>query len=229
MPTTPPDEVIVATRASLHAVAEHLIAADLYHHTGRIGLRPTPGGFGTPPFIVDGTTRQLRVDRNGLVVRHGHERTSHPFTTLGQLAEESGVTPGAPADVYSPTTPLDLDAPLTVDPEAVTHLGHFLRIGAEALERLASDFPHETPTPAQLWPEHFDLAIAMSEITYGACLGDSSVELPYFYVSPWAARVGDFWDRPWGSAAVWAGSATAEDAHGHFLAGHDHAAADPRI
>jgi hypothetical protein len=44
------------TLESLHALAEHVVAAALYAETGRIGLRVAPGGFSTPPFNDDRRT-----------------------------------------------------------------------------------------------------------------------------------------------------------------------------
>ena len=64
-------ESFAATRAALHALAEQTIAPARKEVTGRIGLRATPGGFGTPVF---GDRRRLRVDGVELVVEaDGHE------------------------------------------------------------------------------------------------------------------------------------------------------------
>lgn len=222
----PDEQTIAATRSSLQVVAEHLLSADLHRHTGRIGLRQTPGGFGTPTFIVGGVTRQLRVAASGLVVRHGDERHLFPLTTIGELAEESGIVAGAPADVYSPTTTLDLDAPLTADHPAIDHLAVFLRHSAEALERLVADHPDDEATSPQLWPEHFDFALSFGEVNYGACLGDSSHDLPYLYVGPFAARTGEFWTEPFGAALTWTSDVTTDDMVAFFAAGHAHALTD---
>ena len=35
-----------------------------------------------------------------------------------------------------------------------------------------------------LWPEHFDVAIALDEVTYGVSAGDDFIGVPYVYVSP---------------------------------------------
>jgi len=49
---------LVTTRAGLQAVAEHVLSAALQEATGRIGLRPTPGGSAprrSPPMAaIDG-------------------------------------------------------------------------------------------------------------------------------------------------------------------------------
>src|SRR5262249_28140276 len=57
-------ETYVRTRESLHALAEHVLSAARYRATGKIGLRATSNGFGTPPF---GDDEQLRIDGTTLV------------------------------------------------------------------------------------------------------------------------------------------------------------------
>jgi hypothetical protein len=52
------------TRQSLHAVAEHVIAPARHLACGKIGLRYTRDGFGTPFF---GKDRQVRIERAELV------------------------------------------------------------------------------------------------------------------------------------------------------------------
>jgi len=75
-PTEDPD-AFSATRIGLHSIAEHLLAADLHDHTGRIGLRVTPGGFGQPEFFANGVRRRLRVDGDLLVVLEGDLESRH--------------------------------------------------------------------------------------------------------------------------------------------------------
>jgi hypothetical protein len=53
-----------ATREALHAVAEQQVAPARQAVTGRIDLRATAGGFGTPVFDAD---REVRVDGAQLV------------------------------------------------------------------------------------------------------------------------------------------------------------------
>ena len=48
-----------ATRQSLHAVAEQVVAAAYFRATTHIGLRPAPRGFGSPVF---GEEERVRVD-----------------------------------------------------------------------------------------------------------------------------------------------------------------------
>ena len=200
---SPIDEAhLSATRLGLHQIAEHVLAADLYRHTGRIGLRPTPGGIGTPTFIVDGTTRQVRVNGNELVVVQGDERLTCLLTTVGDAAAFLGLEPGAPS-VYTAVTPLEPDRPLDLDAAAVSAIADWLALGSQALERFAASHGGMEPTAAQLWPEHFDLAISLGEVNYGVSPGDAVHPLPYAYVGPWAVP-GDagtdasWWNEPFG-------------------------------
>jgi hypothetical protein len=201
----PATAIYETTRRSLHAVAEHVLAAARYHATGRIGLMVTPGGFATPPF--DGQV--VRVERTELIVEHeGHEERRAPLTTIRAAAELVGVTPGMPPEVYRPATPLDLDAELEVGSEAAGLLAGWLALGQEALGQIAGqlrDELGEQPTECTLWPEHFDLARSSAEVTYGVSPGDDAISEPYAYVAPWARPLpGDqgFWNESFGAALV---------------------------
>ena len=56
--------------------------------------------------------------------------------------------------------------------------------------------PDEEPV---LWPEHFDLGVAVDEVNYGASPGDAGHAAPYAYVGPWAPRQGPFWNVSFGA------------------------------
>ena len=88
------------TLESLHALAEHVLAAALYAETGHIGLRVGPGGFTTPPFAAD--RRTVAVDHVDLVVASAEGTRRAHLSTLGAAAQLAGVAPGAPASVYTP-------------------------------------------------------------------------------------------------------------------------------
>jgi hypothetical protein len=187
-----------ATRRGLHAVAEHVLAAALHRATGRIGLRPTPGGFGTPWFGA----RRLRVEGVDLVVEADGEVRRAPLRTVGEAAAFAGVEPGAPADVYAPSTPLEPDAPLALDPGAADLVHEWFRGTGEALAAWRSEVADRAPTEAQLWPEHFDLALVAGEVNYGGSPGDDGHPAPYAYVAPWRTegRAGDYWNEPFGAS-----------------------------
>ncbi|HEX6417774.1 MAG TPA: hypothetical protein VFZ77_04735 [Acidimicrobiales bacterium] len=216
-----------ATRAALHAVAEHVLAAARHRATGRIGLRAVPGGFGTPWFPAGPGERRLRVEGVDLVVadRGGDERRA-PLRSLRQAAGLAGIEPGAPADVYPPVTPLEPDAPLDLDPGAARIVHAWFDLTARALDAFAAEHAADGPSVAQLWPEHFDLAITMGEVNYGGSPGDDDHAEPYLYVGPWdpARRDGGFWNEPFGASVGYGEVRDVGAAVAFFAAGRRHAA-----
>jgi hypothetical protein len=208
------------TRAGLHQVAEHVLAAARYAATGRIGLMPSPGGFGTPPFDTDGTF--LAVEGTELVAggAGGARRTA--LTTIRAAAEFAGITPGAPAQVYKPATPLNLDEPLMIDPGAARLLAEWYQLGAQAMSRLAAEIPGDEPGAVVLWPEHFDVGMTAAVINYGASPGDDQIPDPYLYVGPHdGPPPGDpaFWNAPFGAARTFRQIGTAAEAAAFFRDG----------
>src|SRR5581483_7596020 len=199
-----------ATRDAWHRLAEHVLAPARYRATGRIGLRAAPGGFGTPPYTnAAGAEEQVRVEGVALIVVRDEEPWSVPITTVAEAARTVGVEPGAPADVYTPNTPLDPDAPLTVDEAAAEQLGAWYELADAALEQLRAGAPADDGASAvQLWPEHFDLAVDLgaeargARGTFGASPGDDTHPEPYLYVTHWA----DVGDDPFWNDTVFAGA-----------------------
>lgn len=190
----------IQTRLALQSVAEHVLCAARHAAVGRIGLRASPGGFATPPFPSANGARTIAVEGTDLVVcdDRGERRTS--LTTVGDAAALAEVTPGAPVVVFTPTTPFAPDEALSIDAVTAAEFADWWSLGARAFDALASEHPEASPDPAQLWPEHFDLAGAISEVNYGASPGDASQELPYLYVGPWnPPEQDDFWNRPFGA------------------------------
>lgn len=190
------------TRQALHAVAEQVISAALYRATGRIGLRPTPGGFGSPRFTVDGHERQLRVEGVDLVVLDGADERRSPLRTVAAAAAFAGIEPGAP-DIYPAATPVDPDAPLPLNPAAAAVVHAWFAQSAEALATFCADVAADAGPPVpQLWPEHFDLAVTIAEVNYGASPGDDAHDLPYAYIGPWTPTVlpTPFRNEPFGAS-----------------------------
>src|SRR5690242_7744332 len=104
------------TRESIHALAEHVISAARYRAEQRIGLVPTPGGFGTPTF---GDGERVRLEGTELVYERPGASRRVPVTTLADAAQYVGIPLGAPTEVYKPTTACLPDVMLHVDAEAV--------------------------------------------------------------------------------------------------------------
>ncbi|MGQ0519516.1 MAG: hypothetical protein ACT4PX_00005 [Actinomycetota bacterium] len=188
-------------RRALHAVAEHLLAPCRHAVNGKIGLRFTYHGFGTPFF---GEDRQVRVEDGELV--DGERR--HTLSTLRDAAAFLGMEAGAPAGVYAPTTPCDLDATLEVAPAPARALGDWYGLCARLLEQLRAEAgPADAPSRVQLWPEHFDLAVDLGpdgrRANFGGSPGDGLHPEPYLYVGPWDIDgLGPhvYWNEPFGAS-----------------------------
>jgi hypothetical protein len=193
-PPIPSVDALVATRLSLHSLAEHVLCAARYRVNGKIGLRFTRGGFGTPFF---GTDEQVRVEGSTLVYiafRPARE-TRTELTTLGAAAAAVGITPGAP-DLFAPATPLAVDRPFALDRAALTTLAWWFGVATAVLAQLRAD-PESNgvgvPAPSfvQIWPEHFDAAVDLGDTAagaranFGASPGDATHPEPYLYVGPW--------------------------------------------
>ncbi len=129
---------LVRTRNAWHVLAEHVLAPARHRVNGKIGLRYTRGGFGTPCF---GTDAQVRMVDDGLVVVRSGELSVHPIATAGDAGRALGFAPGAPEDVYTPTTTLDTDAPLEIDPASARMIGDWFGFGASVLEALRAEVP----------------------------------------------------------------------------------------
>ncbi len=108
-----------------------------------------------------------------------------------------------------------------VDAAAAAALASWFAFGAGVLEELRAETALEhDPTPPQLWPEHFDVAIELGSEArglragYGASPGDELHAEPYLYVVPWSAPVdGELWN-----ATAFTG---AELSYAELLAGAD--------
>lgn len=202
LPPLPARDPLRSTRASLHTLGEHVLARARYDANGKIGLRYTRHGFGTPWFRREGRDAQVRVDGMDVVVHEGGATHTAPITTVAAAAALAGIEPGAPADVYTPATPLTPDAPLVLDGVAVEYLGAWYGFAASALEQLRAESDADEPSRVQLWPEHFDLSVDLGDEqadargTFGASPGDDDHPDPYLYVTHWADVAPDpYWNE----------------------------------
>jgi hypothetical protein len=82
--------------------------------------------------------------------------------------------------------------PLGVDPEDARRLAEFFAFAQRVLETLRAEASE--PEEIHLWPEHFDVAFAHREVTYGASPGDAHHDEPYLYIAPWAPVSGPQWN-----------------------------------
>lgn len=205
-------------RESLHRLAEHVLSPALYAATGKIGLRQSPGGFATPAF--GDTSRVISVDLDHIVITEQRAAPSRaPITTIADAARFVGIAPGAPNEVYTANTSLELDAPLRVDLDAVEVLAMWYELTNMALRAFATSIVEDEPTEAQLWPEHFDLALSADKINYGGSPGDDYIDVPYLYVGPFEGRPSQpdpFWNQPFGAAIGFDEIASIQDAFEFF-------------
>jgi hypothetical protein len=196
-----PDDFQFA-RDQLHQIAFYAMAPARYAVEGRMGLRATPGGFGTPEY--DG--RVSRIEANLLVHETGENVATQAITTIRAGAEFFGTAYDVDwfTDFKDPLPAMDPDRPLKVEETPAVALGHWFTFGFEILEELRGheDAPDDV-SEVQLWPEHFDPAIEMGNedqggrASYGASPGDRGHLEPYLYVSAWSEidRGNPFWNE----------------------------------
>src|SRR5438270_12992294 len=70
---------LVETRRALHRVAFYVVAPARLRANGKMGLRWTLGGFGTPFFSAD---EQVRIAGDQVVLQRGDDAAAEPITTL---------------------------------------------------------------------------------------------------------------------------------------------------
>lgn len=210
---------LVSTRSALHSLAEHLLAGDLWRRTGKVGLRRTPGGFGQPETVVDGSRRRVRIDGTRLVVLDGDTERWAELSTPVAAATFAGTKLGAPTDAFAPATVLDAEGRLAIDPAAAATLAQWFELVDVALEEVRRRHADLQPTIPQLWPEHFDLGFSMAEVNFGGSPGDVEHGEPYLYVGPWKPLDGPGWNEPWGMSLPATAVSDPSDAVDFFVAG----------
>ncbi len=186
-----PPETLAETRIALHRLGVYVLSPARRRVNGKIALRWTLGGFGTPFFGAD---EQVRVVGTQIVRQVGQTATAAPITSLNDAA--ALVLDGPPdlawAGKFDVPAAGDLDAQLTVDPDASAWLADWYGFASSVLEELRSEAESTDASRVQLWAEHFDAAFeCMSEAEgrragFGVSPGDAAMPEPYLYVVPWA-------------------------------------------
>jgi hypothetical protein len=182
-----PPAALAETTLSFHRLAVYVVSPARRRANGKIALRWTFGGMGTPFFGAD---EQVRVVGTRLLRQQGDHARVEPITTLAAAADL--VLDGPPdvdwADGFDVPTPGDPDDDLGVDAEAATFLGQWYGFAASTLEAVRADRASTDPSRLQLWPEHFDIAFDCltddRRATFGVSPGDAAIAQPYIYVLP---------------------------------------------
>jgi hypothetical protein len=151
----PVPERLVPTRLTLHRLAEETISPVRREATGKIGLRATPGGFGTPPF-GDG----LRLQGTELITETTGDGTVREIVEVDADAAEFV----AEWFAFGASVLLQLRA----------------TAGASADPSLIQLWPEHFDIAVELGAE-----AAGARATYGFSPGDEQHPEPYVYVSAW--------------------------------------------
>jgi hypothetical protein len=187
LPSAPP--TLAETRRALHRVAVYAVSPARRRVNGKIALRWTLGGLGTPFFGAD---EQVRIEGTQLVHQKGAAVEADTLTTL---AAAGALALDGPPDVDW-VGELGLDVPavgdpdeeLAVDAASADFLGDWYGFAYSVLEELRADRESVEASRVQLWPEHFDAAFDClagdRRATFGASPGDAAVAEPYLYVLP---------------------------------------------
>jgi hypothetical protein len=202
-----------ATRHSLHGLAELVLAGPRYVAGGSMRLRAGAGGIRTwddPPVVLAG----------GRLVA-GATEVAVDGLTYAAAAAALGLVARPLDHVYHDGPHVSADDVVSVVAADAALLEDALARGDAALRALA---PESEPI---LWPEHFDVAVTVDEVTYGVSPGDAHLAEPYAYVGPWSPRVGAFWNAAFGAARPLVELADAEAVAEFFREGVRRAAADP--
>lgn len=179
------------TRASLHQIAFFALAPKRHAVNGKIGLRYTYHGFGTPFF---GDNEQVRVQDGQLVYQIGDEVRTSSITTVAAACNALGIPYVEEwfPELHDPLSPVGPDVALDVDVDAACALGDWFGFATSVLEQLRHDDGVVDASRIQLWCEHFDPAMEIGSAdlgqraSFGASPGDGSSQQPYIYVAPWS-------------------------------------------
>ena len=190
------------TREAMRRLACYVLAPARKAANGKIGLRYTYGGFGTPFFGAD---EQLRVEGPSLIRQQGEDAELVGITSLADAAAFAGVTLSEDPGVGSELPGLgDPDATLPIDPSAAAGLGDWYGFSASVLEQFRAELNNagRACSRLQIWPEHFDMGCNIEGVNFGCSPGDGYLAEPYVYAGPWNTEglpEGDFWNAPFGA------------------------------
>ncbi|MEX1038647.1 MAG: hypothetical protein WDZ96_07320 [Acidimicrobiia bacterium] len=223
----PLSDSFAVTREHLHQLAYFALSPARHSVEGRMGLRPTPGGFGTPEF----GGRIARVEGALVVHEDGGNVATQPISTVRAAAAFFGNTYEEVwfEDFKDPLAPIDPDLPIEVDDEDSRLVGAWFEMGFAVFDLLRErSTAGDDASAAQIWPEHFDAAMetgsadAGERASYGFSPGDDEHTDPYIYVAAWGEidRSNPYWNDAAfnGSSMSYDALAGSQDPAGEALA-----------
>lgn len=195
-------EGFAETRDQLHQLAFFAVSSARHKAVGRMGLKDTPGGFGTPDF--DG--KVARVEADLLVFENSGLVAAQTITTIRAASEFFGNEYESEwfLDFHDPLAPADPDTQLVINTEAVESIGSWFKFGFAVLNELRGHgVDGDDVSEVQLWPEHFDPATELGDYDrgqragFGASPGDAAHPEPYLYVASWSEidRTNTYWNN----------------------------------
>lgn len=198
------------TRRGLHQIAYFALAPKRFRSTGKLGLRYTSGGFGTPFFGAD---QQARIEETYLVIQS--EGGAHVELVSSVNAAVSALGIGYEEawfeDFHDPLVAEDPARTWEIDANAAARLADWFGFSTAVLEELRRTPGATDVGRVQLWPEHFDPAVEMGSgqdgrrASYGSSPGDAGHPEPYMYVAPWGEpdTSAEYWnDASFGGASL---------------------------
>ncbi len=178
-----------AVRSALHRLAVYVLSpARQRASDGKMALRWTRGGFGTPFY---GASEQVRIQGTSLIRQRDGRAWTMPITTLAEAA--AFVLEDAPATAWATGLDVpsvgDIHADLDIDPRVAAFIGAWYGFAWSVLEEVRADADSVDASRVQLWPEHFDAAFECLEgarrAGFGMSPGDAAHGHPYAYVTLW--------------------------------------------
>ena len=167
--------------------------------TGKIGLRYTVGGFGTPFF-----GRERAGARGGCRPRRGARRSRRPHADHDDrrrrtVRRHRARRPGRPLPAGDDGRARRRARRRSRTRRGSSATGTASRVRCSKRLRVVAG---ATDTRTQLWPEHFDLSIDVGDEaagtrgTFGSSPGDAAHPEPYLYATHWSADVqpDPFWN-----------------------------------
>lgn len=142
--------------------------------------------------------------------------------SLAEVAEFVGLTLDPTFSVGHDTPSFDPMEALHIDASASVAIGAWFSFASGLLDVVASLRPSGDVDRLRLWPEHFDLGLALdasptARVNIGASAGDDEIDEPYLYLAPWGEarpdRVPDgYWNASFGAALTHGVVSSARDA-----------------